>query len=744
MPLLCAGLLYAHGCRAEANTPGDTGTGTGTESRQAPAELAGGQDRWASCAPAHGFFAEAPPSINGKPGHTALSADKVVSQVGGISRFRGDVVVQRDGRTLQGDEARYDQQSGEITIEGNVAFHAEELVMQGERASMRMEEQSGEFDGVSFFYPRQHAFGSAEQLTRSDPQHSTLKGVRYTTCNPGQEDWLLSARELQLDQQTNTGEAYHTVFRFKNVPIFYSPYLNFPLTGRKSGILPPTFGTSNSNGTDIRLPVYWNIAPNYDATFTPRNLTKRGPMLMSEFRFLTENTSGQIQGDFLSDDKIYGDDRSYLAVDHKSSFARGWGTSLKLRHTSDELYLSDLGEDEGASTTTHLERRFDLNYSDQYWKFMARAQSYQTLTGSEPYQRLPQLTLDGQGTRRSNQLQFSLQSEAVTFAHDTRIPVGTRLDLKPAVTLPLQGSAWFLTPTAAWRYTDYSLDDNPQGDSYTRSLPILSLDSGLFFDRETSIAGRAMTHTLEPRLFYLSVPYEDQDALPLFDTGNSDLSFSQLFHDNRFNGADRQSDAEQLTTALTTRLLDDTSGTERLRASIGRIYYFTDRQVTLYASDPVDTAPHSDLFAELELQPVDRLSIGLDVRYDTELARDEQLNGHIRYRPDAKRQLSLDYRFDEAAQLRQTDALLFWPMARQWQFLGRWRYDLDNEENLDLLGGVEYESCCWSVRLLGRNHRLSSGDDIDHSIYLTFEFKGLASLGARLEDALGGDLLTYE
>lgn len=696
------------------------------------------------CAPPGGIYSDPLPPASSAPGQTALSADEVVSQVGAVSRFRGDVVIERDGRILQGDEARYDQRNGEVTIDGNVQFRAEELVLQGERASMRMEQQSGEFDGVSFFFPRQHAFGSAEQLTRIDEQHSLLKGVSYTTCNPQQQDWLLSASELQLDQQSNTGEAYHTVIRFKQVPIFYSPYLNFPLAGRKSGLLPPTFGTSDSSGTDIRLPFYWNIAPNYDATITPRNLTRRGPMLMNEFRFLTENTEGQVQYDYLHDDKLYGDNRDYLAINHKAKYGEGWSSNLSLLNTSDALYLSDLDNDVDASSVTHLERRFDLNYNDEHWDFLARVQNYQTLTGSEPYQRRPQLTLDGQGTRRPNRLQFALQSEAVLFDHDTKVPTGSRLDLKPSVALPLQGSAWFLTPTAAWRYTDYTLDDYTAGERFTRSLPILSLDSGLFFDRETTIGGREMTHTVEPRLFYLSVPYEDQDELPLFDTSNSDLSFSQLFSDNRFSGADRQGDADQLTAALTTRLIDDSDGTERLRASIGRVLYFSDREVTLKSSDPVDTAARSDLFAELELQPVNHLSIGLDVRYDLERNLDEQFNSHIRYRPDYDHQFSLDYRFDEAEQLRQTDLLLFWPLARQWQLLGRWRYDLENAENLDLLGGVEYESCCWAVRLLGRNQRLVAGADIDHSIYFTFEFKGLGSLGAKLEDALGGDLLSYE
>jgi LPS-assembly protein len=703
-----------------------------------------GQGRWAICPPPPPLYTTAPPASSAKPGQTELTADEATSQAGGSSEFRGHVVVQRDGRTLQGDRANYDRQNREVTIEGNVLFHGEGVMMQGESARMRMDEYSGEFHDALFHLPAQHAFGSASLLTLEDAEHSTLQGVRYTTCNPGQEDWLLSARELRLDQQSNTGEAFQTVLRFKGVPIFYSPYLNFPLAGRKSGLLFPTIGTSDSDGTDISLPIYWNIAPNADATLTLRNLTARGPMLMSEFRLLTEQGEGEIRADYLADDKIFGDDRSYLAVDHTSRFAQGWSSTLLLRSASDPLYLDDLGSSEESSTASHLERRLDLNYRNTHWDFLARAQSYQTLSGSEPYQRLPQLLLNGQSARRPNQLQYTLQSEAVNFAHESNIPTGSRLDLKPALTLPLQGDAWYLTPSAAWRHTDYALNDYAAGERFTRSLPILSIDSGLFFERETTLAGRALTQTLEPRLFYLSVPYVEQDDFPLFDSAETAPSFSQLFRDNRFSGADRQGDANQLTTALTTRLLDDDSGKERLRASIGRIHYFADREVTLSAGAPVETAYYSDLFAELALQPTDRLQIGIDGRHDTERDRNEQLSARLRYQPDAKRLLNLNYRYDESPLLRQSDTLLFWPLARQWQWLARWRYDLEHEEDLELLAGVEYESCCWSIRLTGQQRRDSVDEEMSRSIYLTFQLKGLASLGTSIEDTLGGDLLTYQ
>lgn len=702
------------------------------------------QQQWAFCSPPPGFFTEPPPAVASKPGQTELSANEAESLAGGLSLFSGNVIITHDSHTLQGDSASYDQASGEISVDGNVRFYSSGMVMQGDSAHMQLERESGEFNGVDFYFPERHAFGSAEKFTLADQEHSTLEEVRYTTCNPGQEDWLLSADRLVLDQQTNTGEAYNTVLRLKNVPIFYSPYLNFPLSGRKSGLLFPDIGSSDSSGTDIQIPVYWNIAPNKDATFTPRHLSERGAMLMNEYRFLTEDSSGQLNLDYLFDDELYGDDRYYAAIDHNKRYSSQWSSTIHARQVSDALYFDDLGGYGDDNTITHLERRIDLNYNDKHWQFLGRVQSYQTISGSEPYQRLPQLRLTGQNTHRPNQLQFRLESEAVVFEHeDAANPSGSRIDLKPSASLPLQGAAWFFKPTVAWRYTGYEVQDYSEGDSFDRSLPIASVDSGLFFDRETTLADTALTQTLEPRLFYLYVPYEDQDELPIFDSGESSFSFNQLFRDNRFTGADRQGDANQLTAALTSRLLDAEDGQERMRGSIGRIYYFDDRQVGLSSDTPDETSPHSDLFAELELRPIDRLRVGLDVRYDTSEEEDEELNSYIRFQPDTRRLLGLDYRHDREDSLEQIDTLVYWPLARQWQVLGRWRYDLENSEGLEVLAGVEYESCCWTARLIARDNRSSINEEMDRSYYFTFGFKGLGSLGKQLADVLGEGMLDY-
>ncbi len=703
-------------------------------------------DRWALCPPIVDNRASTiPPYQATSSGAIQITADEVFADSGQVTRLQGNVVVQRDQAILLGDQAEYFRKEDKLLMQGDVSYRGNGMRVESDRTQLFLGEQSGYFEHARFHVKDAHAFGSAERIDVMDPEHVQLNDLSYTTCNPDDADWELKASELSLDQATNTGEAWHATLSFQGVPFFYSPYLNFPLQGRKSGLLPPTVGNSDRNGTDVSLPFYWNIAPNQDATITPRNINRRGGMLMGEYRLLTENTHGQINGSYLNDDKLYGDDRSYFSLRHNARISQGWSSALVYRRASDsDFFLDELGGNDESGSQTHLERRADLNYNSRYWHFLARAQDYQTLSGTSPYQRLPQLRLNGQSPKRMNRLRYSLESEAVSFRHETRIPTGDRVDLKPALSLPLGGPGWFFTPTAAWRYTQYQLNDYVPGEEYERSLPVNSLDTGLIFERSLQLADAPFVQTLEPRLYYLKVPYQDQDELPLFDTGEADFSFTQLFSDNRFSGADRQGDADQLTYALTSRLLDDRNGKERARVAIGQIHYFRDREVTLLSGDPSATREKSDIIGELALMPTDALSARVTEQWNPETEKVERLNGRLRYSPEKRKVFNLGYRYHRDNAIQQADMALFWPLTRQWRVLGRYNYDLNHDISLDTIGGLEYESCCWSVRVLARAQRNSIDEELNHSIYLTLELKGLASLGRGLEESVERGILGYD
>jgi len=700
-------------------------------------------DRWALCpVVADPRAAEIPPLSGLTDDATQVTADEVFAEAESITKLRGNVVVQRGNAVLLGQRAEYDKRTDQLLMQGNVSYRNQGTRIDGKQAELNMGTESGRFNGARFFFPSSHGFGSAENIVISDAEHASLEELSYTTCPPGHVDWQLKASELTLDQATNTGEAWGATLSFKGVPFFYSPYLNFPLEGRKSGILPPIFGTSDINGTDISLPVYWNIAPNQDATFTPRSISKRGAMMMGEYRFLTENSRGQINGSYLDNDKIYGDNRSFIAIQDTTSYGRGWYSDILYRRASDsDFFIDELGASGESSSQTHLEQRADLNYNDRYWHFLARVQDFQALSGTSPYQRMPQLSLNGAMPERNNRLRLSLNSEAVRFSHDNIVPTGDRVDLKPALSLPLSGAAWYLTPKVAWRYTRYQLNDYSKGENFSRSLPIGSLDSGLFFERSLKLGDTPYLQTLEPRLFYLNVPYKDQNDLPLFDTAASDFSFNQMFSDNRFSGADRQGDANQLTTALTSRLLNEHNGKEWMRGSIGQVHYYRDREVTLNSSDPVATRERSDIIGELAFSPSDALSMSVSEQWNPEADQVERLSSRLRYSPGRRKTVNLGYRYHREKALHQADIAMFWPVARHWRALARYQYDLDNDVSLDTIGGVEYESCCWSMRVIARAQRNAVDEDLNHSIYLTLQLKGLANLGRGLEESVERGIL---
>lgn len=698
--------------------------------------------RWALC-PLPQYPENAAIDSTVPAGATRVDADEAFAEKGGITRLRGNVVVQRRNATLLGDMAEYDKRKDLLRIDGNSSYRSNGMRIDSDRAEMDLTRESGSFDQAHFRLNNSHGSGSAKRIEVTDPQHANLYQLSYTTCDPQDPDWQLKASELLLDRQSNTGEAWHATLSFMGVPFFYSPYLNFPLEGRKSGLLPPTYGTSESNGTDFSLPIYWNIAPNQDATFTLRDITARGGMLMSEYRYLGPQSNALLRGSFLGNDKLYGEDRGYLYLNHNSYIASGWSSSLIYREASDsDFFRDELAFSDESTSQTHLERRADLTFNNESWSFLARAQGYQTLSGTSPYQRLPQLRLDSRTRTRRDQLNFSLNSEAVRFAHETLVPTGERLDLKPSVTLPMGSAAWFLMPKLAWRYTSYQLADSTSGDHFERSTPISSLDGGLFFDRSLQLNGNPYTQTLEPRLFYLNVPYEDQSDLPLFDSSIRDFSFSQLFSDNRFNGADRQGDANQLATALTTRFIDERNGRERLRAAIGQLHYFDDRKVGLSGTTPVATAGTSNYIGELSLTPIDSLSFSISEEWNPRDETEERLNTRLRFSPDRGKALELNYRYHRADQISQADMTLLWPLSPRWRLLARYRYDLENEGELESIGGLEYESCCWSLRLIAQERRDAVTEELDHSIYLTLELKGLASLGRGLEESVGRGILS--
>lgn len=633
-----------------------------------------------------------------------MRADTARSLEDDVIELEGDAEVARDGTRINADYLRYDRRDNRVEAAGNVTITDPAGGQYTAReAQMDLDTRAGSADAGTYRLPDQRGRGDTERVDFIDRDRTRLSQARYTTCPENRDDWFLRARRIDLDTAGNVGVARDMTLDLFGLPVLYLPYFRFPISDeRQSGFLVPQVGYASRLGTVLAAPYYLNLAPNYDATVTPRLMTERGTQLQTEFRYLGRTLRGTLEAEYLPNDRLTDRNRAAGTFVHRQTFNPYWRASINLRRVSDPDYLSDFGDRLDITSETHLPQNAQLNYRGSVWTFTARASDYQTVDRtiaprSRPYARLPQLLLTGNSGPTPHGAQYRFAGELVNFEHDARDVrvTGRRAHLNPSVRLPLTRIYGFLTPELGLRHIAYSLDDVPETQPSV-TAPYASLDTGLYFDREVELGGGYFDQTLEPRLYYLYVPFRPQADLPNFDTSLPDFTFANLFRNNRFVGGDRIGDANQLTVALTTRFIDQRRGAERLRASIGRIYYFDDRRVNLR---PTPETRASDIAAEA----VARLAGNWYARASGQWApeRDEAVRSsfYLQHQPAADRIVNVGYRFIRN-ELEQVDISAEWPLTERWILRGRSLYSLrdDDRGNVDSFIGAEYRHCCWAVR----------------------------------------------
>ena len=657
----------------------------------------------------------------------------------------GGVLLRRGNKAARAESARFDPGQMALHLEGGVRYEDPGTHILSDSAEFGYKSGRVRFEGAEFSIGSSNSRGAAGELEINQDGRLILTDVDYTTCPKGSEDWLLQGESIVLDTNAGVATAKGMKLRFKGVPILYAPYLSFPIgDARKSGVLTPEIGSAGRSGSEIRVPYYWNIAPNYDATITPRLLTNRGMQIETIFRYLTERNEGVVAADYLPNDDQLDIARHQLRFEHRTLFDNGWRNQINFREVSDSQYFEDLGGSLSVSSITHLERSIRFDYFSDTLLLLGRVQDYQTLDDAitpvdEPYRRLPQLVVAGQWLIPLG-LRFGIDGELVNFDRDIGV-IGWRVNAAPIIELPIARPGWFVTPAVEFDFTAYELSDTLPGaqTSPTRKVPIASLDTGMFLERTMRNTDRIQT--IEPRLLYVSIPFRDQDGLPVFDTIAPDFDLVQLYRKNRFVGIDRIGDTEQLSLGITTRILNASSGNELMSATIGQTRYFDDQRVTLPGAS-METTEASDYIAQLRFLLLKHVNFDFGHQWGSDFSDTTRTEARLQYRPANNKVLNLAYRFRRDS-LEQGDVSMSWPVSTRWNIVGRYNYSFRDREPLEEFFGLEYESCCWGFRLVARRFISTRDGTRDSSIGLQLVLKGMTSVGTAADKLLERGILGY-
>lgn len=681
---------------------------------------------------------------------------KISGQTGVSTTVEGEAELRKRGSLMKADTITYFPVADEMLANGEVRALKDGDLFTGSQLRLKMDAQTGYFLDVHYLLAGEKARGEAMRMDFLGQNAYHAENATYTTCGPGNDDWFLKVGQLNLDFGRDIGEAEDAQIVFLGREIAALPGMSFSLNDkRKSGFLAPSFGSSIQSGTEFTIPYYWNIAPNRDATFSERYMTKRGLQSSASFRYMGETYKGQISAEVLPNDHQTNSNRFGYSLLHSQVLAPGLTTNINVNKVSDNTYFTDLSAKLALTAQTYLTREGSINYTNDGYNFSIREQAFQVLQDplgpavTTPYFRLPEISFS---TLRYDVKGFDIgvDSDITRFSSATQV-MGTRSYITPSISYPFIRPGYYITPTLAYSSTHYSLQNVPvwqtgvalpgnASDSISRNLPIVSVDSGMTFERQAEYFGKAYTQTLEPRLYYLKVPYRDQSNIPVFDSGLADFNFSQIFSNNIYSGYDRIADANQLTAAVSTRLLNTDNGAERLRVSIGQRYYFTTQLVTL-PGQVARADKASDFLAAISGDIVPKVRFDSAVEYDPNQKQVQRVTHGIRWSPEPGNTVSAAYRYQRDL-LEEVDFAAQWRVTPRWYGVGRYNYSLHDGRLAEALAGFEYDGDCWVGRVVMQRYALAT-QRASSSIFIQIELNGLSKIGSNPLDILRRNIPGY-
>lgn len=730
-------------------------------------------------------------NVDPKDAPIRLNANSTEALNEHVALLEGDVQISQGYRQIRSNKATVDQIARQVDLEGDVRFREPGILLMGDSAEIDIDSKEVEFENATYVLHENAVRGSADTLTRNQDGIIVINDSTYSTCAPDDNAWQLVTNEIAIDQNSGFATVKNAQLRVKGVPVFYVPYVKFPVDDRRSsGLLFPNIETGSENGFDFAQPIYWNIAPNYDATITPRYIQKRGASVAAEFRHLNQWSYTEISGGYLTNDKggddeddidpltgqprHLGEDRHLYQISHSGGINRPWSTFLDLNYASDEDYIRDLGNLSQADISqTHLQRRASIGYQTKHWNYRLRTQDYQVITRglADQYSLEPEISVDGY-YRFENSLVLELKNRYSIFDHSNpSFVTGSRNRLDYSLGWDKRWTWGYIKPQVNFKHISYSLDAGQNmtlADSDPSiSVPVYSVDAGMFFERDFNWL-TDFQQTLEPRLFYVKSNFEDQSALPDFDTSAFTPSYSQLFSDTRFSGGDRIADNDRLTIGLTSRFINKTTGQERFRVSIAQSIFYKDRRVTIMQNNSANeiaelTRDQSPLAVEMAARFTGNWHFTGDLIYDNRDNEVDKASIGMRYNDNQSRLLNLTYRhnrqlariFDSTdidQDIEQVDISAYVPTGNNFNWVGRWNYDFTNERELETFAGFEYNNCCWRASLVFRRW-LDRQDEIllpeqnlktNSGIFFQIQFKGLASVNSRVDTMLKNGIYGYE
>ncbi len=695
-----------------------------------------------------------------------VSADHAQLNFPSLASYRGNVNFRLGETYIRADRATYSELDDLFEASGNLHYQDQALTLTSESLRTSLNGENTELLNNKYWFNGTLIHGKAESFKVSQGRYLTLTDAKFTTCPDPEPDWALHADEILIDSEEAWATIRRATFKIFDVPVFYFPYLTLPISDkRSSGFLYPNIGSSTKNGVDVSIPFYWNIAPEYDLTLTPRIMSKRGSQLQTEFRYLAGQQQGLLNFDYLHQDSSFNDkSRYFLHWNHVGQISDNWRIATDITHVSDDNYLNDIGTKLANKNDNQLVKNVEVAYYQKDWWLNIKLQDIQVLGAPKtPYKLLPQISFHSYQNNISPYLEADLFSELSVFASDDyKNDSAVRLHIEPTLRMPINFSAGSLQGEFKLMHTMYQQSDaNEQNKSISRTLPQLRITGNVNFEREVKFFGEGLLQTLEPQIQYLYVPYKDQSEINLYDTALLRDDYAGLFRARGFSGLDRILDANQLTIGMTTRI-KDMNNKESLKLSIGQTYYFKQSQLTLDSNNTTQDAMQrfnsSALAGEIDFNFNNQWHFSQALQLDDNHTKINQSKLTVDYRISDSKLVQFSHRFIKDinnSKINQLGLKMVWPIDEKWTVVGNFYRDLNLNRTIDRFIGLQYESCCWAIqfkayRELRTHYQVGSTmsalvqNEFDSGFSLSFQIRGLgATKKSKAAEMLSDGLFSY-